>query len=305
MPDTLVFAALVPKLMGAKVILYLFECMPELLIDTYRLSERHRMVRLMKAIERRASRFAHHVVYCGPGYRAIQEPRAGKKMETSVVLNVPDEAVFRPEFATPPRISDTKGHFRIVTHGSLLEKYGVQTLVEAAPLLKGRIAGLEIQIAGDGEHLPALRALSTKLGVDDTVKFVGVLPTREIPQFISQADVGVVAILHGYMLPTKLFEYFSMHRPVVACSIPFIKDFCVGGEVLFFPPGDHQKLAEQLLFLYEHPKEREALVRLADSLYAKSRWPVMREQYLNVYRRLGLMARSKETSVHGTVGAGR
>src|SRR5690606_35430551 len=95
MPDALAFAALMPKLMGAKVVLYLFECMPELFMDTYGVSAKHPGVRLLKAIEKRASRFADHVVYCGPGYRSIQEPRAGKRVASSVVLNVPDTALFR------------------------------------------------------------------------------------------------------------------------------------------------------------------------------------------------------------------
>ncbi|MFW6195107.1 MAG: glycosyltransferase, partial [Chloroflexota bacterium] len=96
-----------------------------------------------------------------------------------------------------------------------------------------------------------------------------------------------------YMLPTKLFEYFAMRRPVASSGIPFIREFCSDGEVAFFPPGDSQGLADQLLRLYENPEERLALVQRADRLYEQSRWPVMREQYLNVYRSLGL-ARQKE-----------
>ncbi|MFW6194930.1 MAG: glycosyltransferase, partial [Chloroflexota bacterium] len=197
MPDALVFSALGPKLMGADVILYLFECMPELFMDTYGVSQNHPMTRLLRVMESRASRFADHVVYCGPGYRAIQEPRAGKQLETSVVLNVPDDALFMPEQVSPPRLREAGEPFRVVTHGSLLEKYGVQTLVEASALLVGRIPNLEVLVAGDGEYRQELEELSRSTGADAVVRFVGMLPAQEIPQFISQADIGVVTIIHG------------------------------------------------------------------------------------------------------------
>ena len=268
MPDFLVFAALIPKLMGSKIVLYLFECMPELFEDTYKIPPTHPMVRMLRFVESRASRFADHVIYCGPGYRAIQEPRVGKPIKGTVVLNVPDEEVFYPRsLASQNGGSDKNRPFRVITHGSLLEKYGVQTLVRAVPALRESIPDLEVFVAGDGEYRQALEDESARLGVQDIVRFTGSLSAEDLADLISECDVGIVAIQHPYMLPSKLFEYMAMQTPVISSSIEFIRDFCNDGEVLLFAPDDDAELAQRINWMYQNAAERSNQVGRANSLY--------------------------------------
>ena len=286
MPDFLVFAALVPKLLGAKVVLYLFECMPEIFEHDYRLSPGHPLVRVLRFVERHACRFAHHVVYCGAPYRRLQEPRVGKDIPGTDVLNVPDEALFPPSRVTPPRLDLDGRPFRLITHGSLLERYGVQTLIRAVPLMRAEVPHLEVYVVGDGEYLPALRALSRELGVEDTVVFTGRVPPDEVATFIAEADVGVVCFFHHHAIASKLFEYMAMQRPVVHAATRFTMELCANGEVLFYPPGNAEELARCVVHLYRNPGERRALVERASRLYQECRWSVTRERYLDVYRRL-------------------
>jgi glycosyltransferase involved in cell wall biosynthesis len=284
MPDFLVFAAIVPKLMGTRVVLYLFECMPELFQESLGLSYSHPVVRLLRLNERYASRFAHHVIYCGPGYRDIQGPRAGKLMQSSVVLNVPVEEIFAPEKVTPPK-ADLRGEpLRIITHGSLLERYGISTIIKAARLVAEEIPRVEVTIAGDDEHRQALEQETRELGVEKFVTFIGRVPHEQVVDLIARADIGVAAFWPDWMLSNKLFEYLAMQRPVVHSATKFTMDFCRNDEVLFFTPGDERELAERLLWLYHHPEERLAMVTRANQLYEKCRWGVMRETYLDVHR---------------------
>lgn len=284
MPDFLIFAALTPKILGAKVVLYLFECMPELFEDSFGLSHKHPVVRLLRLIERYASRFADHVIYCGPGYRDIQESRAGKPMQSSVVLNVPVEDIFAPEKVTPPRADLNGEPLRIITHGSLLERYGISTIIRAVRLLAEEIPRLEVTIAGDDEQRGALEQETRELGVERLVTFTGRVPHEKVVDLIARADIGVAAFRPDWMLSNKLFEYLAMQRPVVHSATKFTMDFCQNDEVLFFTAGDERELAERLLWLYHNPKERLAMVTRASQLYEKCRWGVMRESYLDVYR---------------------
>lgn len=286
MPDFLVFTALAPKLLGAKVVLYFFECMPELFQHDYQISSSHPIIRLLRFIEIRAFRFADHVIYCGPGYRNIQEPRGGKPVPGTVVLNVPDESVLRPKTGSIAKARLPDAPFRIITHGSLLERYGVSTLIEAVPALSENIPNLEVLIVGDGEHRATLAALTKELEVGKIVKFTGWVQHEDLVDLIAGSDVGVSAFLNDCMLPTKLFEYMAVETPVVHSATKFTMDFCQGGEVAFFCPGDEGDLAQQLLWLYKHPEERLAMVERASKLYQACRWDVMRENYLDVYRGL-------------------
>ena len=62
MPDFLVFAALVPKLFGAKVILDVHDLMPELYMCKFRAGPRHFIIRLITWVERRSIGFAHQAI---------------------------------------------------------------------------------------------------------------------------------------------------------------------------------------------------------------------------------------------------
>src|SRR2546430_17136340 len=96
----------------------------------------------------------------------------------------------------------------IVTHCSLIERYGVQVAIRAFALLHPRWPELRLRVLGEGELKPALGRLTGGLGLDDRVAFRGFRLWAEGMAEISQAAVGVVAIVAaGYaelLFPTKL-----------------------------------------------------------------------------------------------------
>src|SRR5205807_1277356 len=103
-----------------------------------------------------------------------------------VVPNGPDERIFLAHVrdaqagggrrqATDPgldcRLPPTA--YRLVTHGTLLERYGIQTLLEAMALLRARVPGLHLEIIGEGEYRLALEALAARLELGASVTFRG------------------------------------------------------------------------------------------------------------------------------------
>ena len=64
MPDALVFAAVVPKLLGARVVLDLHECMPEFYAVKFAAGMRHPVVRLLAWFEQSAIRFSDVAITC-------------------------------------------------------------------------------------------------------------------------------------------------------------------------------------------------------------------------------------------------
>src|SRR5712692_5815683 len=62
MPDSLVFAAIVPRLLGARVLLDLHECMPEFYAVKFGVGLRHPAVRFVAWMEQAAIRFADQVI---------------------------------------------------------------------------------------------------------------------------------------------------------------------------------------------------------------------------------------------------
>ena len=95
MPDVLVFSAIVPKLLGAKVILDLHDPMPELMRTIFNLPEESFSVVMLKRLEKWSIRFADLVLTVNLACRKIYSSRSCQPDKIKVVINSPDERCLR------------------------------------------------------------------------------------------------------------------------------------------------------------------------------------------------------------------
>src|SRR5262249_33199912 len=77
-PDTLVFTALVPRPLGARILLDLYECMPELFATKFRTRQDHPGARLLAWLEQASIRFADHAITSTEQPHRAQAPSAGR-----------------------------------------------------------------------------------------------------------------------------------------------------------------------------------------------------------------------------------
>ena len=283
MPDFLIFATLFPKLLGAKVTLNMLDFVPLTYADQFKISPNHILIRVLSLVEMVCMKFADHVILPHGPLREKYFNKGIAYSKTSAVLNVPDESIFH-QGATPQKGPEA-GYFQLITHGSLLKKYGVQTLIKAVPLLTPHIPELKLSIVGDGEYRPYLEELAQALRVEDYVHFTGFVPMEEVPRLISQADAGVISLLIR-MMPTKLFEYIAMGKPVIATDFPSMRSYFNDEAVRYYKPGDEHDLARGVLDLYRNPEKRAKLAASASAVYQKLRWDVMKYEYLKVFDQL-------------------
>lgn len=282
LPDGLVLAALPARLRGSRVSLYLFEMMPEQVGHEYGLGRRHPLSRLLRWLEGVSVRFADRVITVSPHQKETIVRRSRPRAEPLVVANAPDAGVFVPERESHSR----RKRFRVMTHGSLLHRYSIDTLIRAVPHLRNEIPQLEVLILGRGEERPHLERLAKRLGVQDAVCFQDWVHISEMPQYIAQADVGVVSASASWLLPNKLLEYVAMGRPVVAARSEAIS-YVFGGESLaYFRPGDDRDLARRVIELYRDPKLGRRLAESACRDLQPYRWEVASAQYVNLHREL-------------------
>ncbi len=184
--------------------------------------------------------------------------------------------------------SNSNGNFSLITHGSLMEIYGVQTLIRAVPLLIEKIPNLNVKVVGDGEYRSQLERLAQSLEITKYVDFVGHVDQAEVPGYITKADIGIVTILvkENPMLPNKLFEYLDLGKPIISAAIPAITTYFDDSSVMFFKPNDEHDLARCVLELYKNPERRAALAASGSAIYEKYRWTVMKHEYLRVFEQL-------------------
>jgi glycosyltransferase involved in cell wall biosynthesis len=280
MPDVLVFSALIPKLTGAKVILGIFDNMPELLMLVRRVGPRHPLVIALAWLERLSTRFADRVVVTQELARQLAMRRGVPSEKVTVVLNGPDEAIFDPGLRERTGQCDD---FTIATHGLILERFGIQTLLDALPTVAATVPGVRVEIYGDGEYRAALEARAARNGVAERVHFHGWLPLEQIPARVCNADVGFVGMLCDLMLSNKLMEYVALGVPVALSRWPTYEHYFADDAVRYFQPGDVGELAAALLDIWRDPEAARARAERAAALYLDYRWAVQREIYLGLY----------------------
>lgn len=248
-PDFLILAALVPRFLGARVILDIHDLSPDMFAMRFEKRPGARIVdRMLRAVERWAACHADAVITVHEPYQRELVARGVPARKTSVVMNALDEGLLP---AVDHGAHAAKG-FRVVYHGTITPPYGVHLLVEAAALLADEIPDLSVEVYGHGDSLPQIASLSQELGVADRLHLCGrFLPQTEVLERVVGANVGVIPNLanrlNRFALSTKLFEYVALGIPVVSADLPTIREHFSETEILFFRPGDPGSLAETLL----------------------------------------------------------
>jgi glycosyltransferase involved in cell wall biosynthesis len=289
LPDTLVFAALVPRLMGARVMLDLQETMPEFFASKFGVPMDHRAVRAVGWLEQLAIRFADQVLTCTNEMRAAFVQRGAPAEKITVILNSANEKVFDPvHFPPRPRIAD---RFVLICHGTIEERYGHDTVVRAVARLRDEIPELRLTVYGDGTFRSAVRGLVHELQLDDRVWFSdGFVPVDEMVASVADADVGVVAMKRDVFRDlthcNKMFDFIAMRRPQIVSRTSSVESYFDDDCFEMFTAGDVEDLAGAIRRLHASPERCERLVEHAAEVNEPYRWPGQRKIYLSTVMRL-------------------
>jgi glycosyltransferase involved in cell wall biosynthesis len=291
MPDFLVFAALVPKLRGARVILDLHDPMPELMMSIYGLEADRWAVRLLRALERWSIRFANLVLTPNIAFKDLFVSRSCPPGKIEIVMNSPQIEIFDPARVPAHQPERDGRRFRVMHHGLIAHRHGVDQLVEAVAKLRPEIPGIQLDIYGSRTaFLDVVLETARKTGCSDIVHYHGTKSQAEIAQAILECDIGVVpnrrSMFTELNFPTRLFEYFAMRRLVIAPSTKGIRDYFSDRQIVYFEPGNVDDLAARLRWVWEHPTECREIVAQGLQVYEHHLWPEEKKHFHALVSRL-------------------
>lgn len=282
MPDILTAAALGPRLRGVPVILNVHDTFPELFATKYGWSQDHRLVRLLQREERLSAALATRVITVTDQARRRLEERGVGVGRTAVVMNSPDKGVFGPPRA-PVDWPET-GRLRVLYHGGLAPRFGVETLIRAFARLRTSVPRLQLRVCGSGEDRDRLAALARQIDAERIDVAVDPVPFAQIPAELQDAHIGVVPTLHDsfteLLLPVKLLEYAHMGLPIVSSRLPGIAGYFSERELCEFAPGDPEDLARAIESIYADPASARARAERATLRLEDIAWERQRERYL-------------------------
>lgn len=148
----------------------------------------------------------------------------------------------------------------VVMTGRLSPEKDPESLLRAVAIAAGKDPSFRLEIAGDGELLPALRRATCELQLVEHVRFLG--EVRDVRSLLARASLFVLpSLTEGISL--TLLEAMATGLPVVATRVGGNPEVVVDGQTgLLVPPGAPPDLARAMLQLKQDP-ERSRRMGLA------------------------------------------
>ena len=299
MPDILVLSALLPKWLGAKVILDEHDPMPELMRTIFGLDEGSLGIRFMRLLESWSIARANLVITVNVACKRLFAARGCVSEKIGVVMNAPDDEIFPYRAATsyPARIPNQR--FVIMYHGSLVERNGVDLAIDALALVRDTIPTAELRVYG--ASTPYLEQVMDKvrdLGLERYVRYLGRKKLEELAHEIEACDVGVIPnhrnAFTDINTPTRIFEYLALGKPVIAPRTPGIQDYFGQDSLSFFESGNAEGLAQKLEEIYSQPSLAMKTAARGQEIYLQHSWREERQVLVNLVS--GLLAARRPIS---------
>jgi glycosyltransferase involved in cell wall biosynthesis len=281
MPNVLVFATVGAKLRGAGVMLDVHDLMPVNYMAKFGAKEGALPLRILNLEQRISAMFAKHI-FCADHNQKdyLIEHCAVAENKITVLMNLPNVEIFKPI-----KVEKSDDVFRIVYHGTIAHRLGIDLIVRAMAKVRERIPA-KAYIYGCGDFLADAMELSSKLGLEQNVYFSkSFFPVEKIPEIVCPMDLGIIGNRRNlacdkYMLPVKLLEYVYLGVPVVAPRLGIISRYFDDSMIRFYEPENVDQMAEAIVSMYDET-QRKRFATGAKQFYEKHNIKAQTDLYLD------------------------
>ena len=285
-PDFEVYAALIPRLLGARVILDIHDIVPEFYAAKFGASHGSLVFKALKLVERLSAAFADHVIAANDIWLDKIASRATRREKCSSFINYPDLSVFREGLRT--REHDSR--FILCYPGTLNWHQGLDLAVEAFAVAHKEAPGMEFEIYGEGGARPEIERLINELRLSGKVRIYSPRPLREITTVMANADLGVVPKRNdsfgGEAFSTKIMEFMALGVPVLVAETRIDRHYFNDMLVRFFKAEDVNSLADGMLEAYRDRERGRAMAANALAYVRANSWGVKKADYLAIVKGL-------------------
>jgi glycosyltransferase involved in cell wall biosynthesis len=199
--------------------------------------------------------------------------------EVGVVPNGVEADRFRP--ADGPLDPQT---LKCLTVGRLSVSKRIDVVISAVELLRKRLPGATLTIAGGGGLEQELRELIRGQGVGDHVRMLGIVPSDDMPELYRRHDLFVTATASEGMSNAML--------EAMACGLPIVTTRCEGVEELIADNGivletaAPQAMADAVASLACEPARYAAMCQAARRQAERFSWRAVADMYYQAYEKV-------------------
>ena len=170
--------------------------------------------------------------------------------------------------------------------GGLSKVKGIDTLLNAVPIIRKKILNLCLYIAGSGPEENKLKELVKELNIEENVNFLGYVSEIEKYSYYKSADVCVFPSIYE-PFGIVLLEAMACGKPVVASNvggIPFVVE--EGKTGLLFESGNVEDLADKIMTILKNEELREKMGEAGRERAKEFTWDKIAERTVEVYKEI-------------------
>ncbi len=204
-----------------------------------------------------------------------------------IPMGVDLKGLFTPDPSVPRKTDE------LLFVGRLVEKKGVQSLLEAIPNVMEKHPTVRLVLAGSGPMEQELKQQAQRLHLSGRVDFLGMVAQTQLPALYQRATIAIFPFVVAKSGDQEGFglvqvEAMGCECPVIAGDLPAIHDIITHEENgLIFQSGNAQALADAIIKLLYDPELRARLAgKGRKSVVQKFDWGVIAEKYVGVYQKL-------------------
>ncbi len=279
-PDFEVFAALIPKLKGAKIVLDIHDIVPEFYASKFNTNNNSLIFKMLILVEKFSIAFSDHVIISNHIWHKTLTSRSVKEDKCTTIMNYPDNSIF---YRRSWKKRNDK--FIIIYPGTLNWHQGVDIAIKAFAIIKNKIPEVEFHIYGDGPDRDYVDSLIKSYRLTDKIILKNSLPIDQIAEVMANCDLGIIPKRNdsfgGEAFSTKTLEFMSLGVPIIVSKTKIDNYYFDEPIVKFFRPEDEKDLANAILLLIRNKKLREDLAEKAFKFVEKNNWDVKKHIYLD------------------------
>jgi glycosyltransferase involved in cell wall biosynthesis len=231
---------------------------------------------LFGGLGRRALRHATKVIALSRALAGEAATQGVDPNKITVIPNGVDATLFAPNGVPREPV--------VLFAGSLIERKGVASLIEAFGLLHRRHPDCTLVLIGEGPARAELETLAARSGLSDSVRFTGSLVPADVARWMRRAEMFVLPSLEEGQ-GVAMLEALVSGTPCVASQVGGIPEVLSSEWGALVPPGDPAALAAAMRDLHEHADLRRAMGRAAAAAVREQYdWPVIARRILDVYK---------------------
>jgi len=284
-PDFLVFTALIPKLLGAKIILDMHENLPELYCAKFNKGSDTILFKLLRFVEKISTKFADHVITAHDllKERIIVRDKIPHENCTAL-LNYSGITHFKD----PSNISH-KDRLRIIYPGTVSEIHGIDIAIRALSTVKKEVPNFKFILytrSNETNYFKTIKRLINDYDLNNNIEVFDPVRTEELGKILPNATLGIVpkrgGIFGSEAFSSKILDFMTAGVPVIASRTKIEEFYFDDSMIMFFEPENHQTLAQCILEIYNNPEKGKYLEKKKKNFIAKNNWEAKKAVYFQI-----------------------